>query len=115
MKIKSGAILSGLQPVMRPVLREAEAIWKAHGHPKDGVTVTEGLGGLHSAASWHYYGYALDLRTRYFEFDTAVLVYQALKKALPGYDVIHHETDGESSHIHVEIGNGLAKELGVLF
>lgn len=114
MKIKAGAIISGLQPIMRPVLKAAESIWKTHGQ-SDGVTITEGVGGLHSAGSWHYYGYAVDLRTRYFSFDEAILVHKALKSVLPGYDVIHHEKNGISSHIHVEIGNGLATELGVLF
>ena len=114
MQIKDGVTLAGLHPVMRPVLREAESIWKAHGRP-EGVTITEARGGTHSASSFHYYGLALDLRTRYFEFDEAVLVHKALKSALPGYDIIHHEKDGKSSHIHCETGNGLAKDIGMLF
>jgi hypothetical protein len=119
MKLKDGVTLAGLHPVMRPVLREAEAIWKAHGR-SEGVTVTEARGGEHSAVSWHYYGFALDLRTRYFDFDEAVQVYETLKGALSGYDVVHHtyqndDDEWASSHIHVEIGNGIAADLKVLY
>ena len=119
MLLKEGVSLVGLQPIMRPVLREAERIWKQMGKD-DGVTVTEGPGGLHSADSWHYYGYALDLRTRYFTLSEAIEVYEELKEALPDYDIIHHTKTGVdetvvTSHIHAEIGNALAARLGVLF
>ncbi len=101
--------MAGLQPVMRPVLREAERIWQSHGESA-GVTITEGTGGVHSAGSWHYYGYALDLRTRYFSDDQKAVVYVDLKQSLPGYYVVEHST-----HIHVEIGDALAKQLGVYY
>ncbi len=65
MKIKEGVIISGLHILMRPVLRQAEVVWKEFGQ-SDGVTVTGGLDGVHSAASWHYYGLALDFRTHCF-------------------------------------------------
>lgn len=54
--------LAGLDVCMAKVLIEAERIWKEHG--RDGLTVTAGLNGCHSPGSVHYYGFAVDLRTR---------------------------------------------------
>ena len=112
MKTKRNVQLAGLHPVMRPVLKAAESLWKQFGRP-EGVTVVSTLDSVHSSGSWHPYGLAVDLRTRYFEDEVLVKVYQKLKGALPQYDVILHT--GSQPHIHVEIGNELAKELGVLF
>ena len=117
MDIKSGAILAGLNPVMRAVLREADRIWQDHGKE---LMVTEGLGGTHSAPSWHYYGLALDLRTKYFSLEVSKTVHRELKAALPEYDIVHHikkDNNGVeySSHIHAEIGNTLAKQIGVYY
>jgi hypothetical protein len=95
MKIKKGASLAGLQIQMRKVLIEADALWKENGQE---LVVTEGTGGTHSVGSLHYYGYALDLRTR--DFDDAIKpgIAAALKGAVgKDYDVILHKT-----HIHVE-------------
>lgn len=108
MEIKAGVTLAGLHLLMRPVLRAAERIWKAHGRD-EGVTVTEACGGTHSATSWHYYGLALDLRTRYFSTEELDKVEKEMKRALPEYDIIVH-----SSHMHVEIGNTLAEQHGLL-
>ena len=109
MEIKNGVSLLGLQPVMRPVLREAERIWNENGRA-EGVTITCGPGGTHGATSWHYYGYALDLRTRYFGKDQVQEIYHDLREALPNYDVVMHDT-----HIHVEISNQLAVKLNVFY
>ena len=95
MKIKEGVILNGLKIEMRPVLIEAETIWKRAGEE---LVITGGLDGTHSAGSLHYYGFALDLRTRYFSTDVAKTVYGALRASLDDdFDVILHK-----SHIHVE-------------
>ena len=98
MKIKNGVILAGLDIEMRPVLIAADKIWKAHGQE---LVVTSGLEGTHSAGSMHYYGLALDFRTRYFEDDGAAVNVELqceLDNLFRGdYDVILH-----SSHIHVE-------------
>lgn len=109
MKVKEGVKLEGLQPVMRPVLRSAESIWKDMGR-SEGVTVTSTTDGVHSAGSWHYYGYAVDFRTRYFSEEEAKAVAVTLEYDLPDYDIVLHST-----HIHVEIGNQLAMKLGVYF
>ena len=114
MLIKDGAVLTGLQPVMRLPMRVSEQIWIDLGR-EEGVTVTEGTGGTHSAGSWHYYGFAIDLRTKYKRHGLGgdlndKKAYQLLKKALPQFDIVLHST-----HIHVEIGNELAGDLGVLW
>ena len=103
----NGADIRGLHPCMRAVMRKAGETWWEHGQP---LVITCGLNGEHSAASWHYYGLALDFRTNFFDDRTITLVYETLKKDLPDYDVILHDT-----HIHVEIGNALAERLGVLY
>ena len=108
LKIKSGASLNGLHPIMRPVLREADRIWQQHGQQ---LVITCGTDGEHSAESWHYYGLALDLRTNFWENEEAELVYTELKDALPEYDIIYHK----GSHIHGEIGNALASTIGALY
>jgi len=108
MKLKQGAIIAGLHLLMRPVLKIAEKLWLENGRP-EGVTVTAGLDGVHSAGSWHYYGLAVDFRTHYFDNATKDRVAAALKTALPSYDIVVHST-----HIHVEVGNVLAQKNGLL-
>jgi len=95
MEIKDDASLAGLSLRMRPVLIGAEKVWKLAGQE---LCVTCGLDGTHSAGSMHYYGLAVDLRTRYFSETEKKHVFTALKKELgAGYDVVIHGT-----HIHVE-------------
>ena len=101
MEIKPGAQLAGLDIDMRPVLIAADRIWRQHGRP-EGVTVTSGLDGRHSAGSWHYYGRALDLRTRYWDLDTRRRVADLLRDALPPAYTVGLEPD----HIHVELPYG---------
>ncbi len=95
MKIKEGVILAGLKLPMRKVLKTANKIWANHGQE---LVVTSGLDGTHSAGSYHYYGYAVDLRTRYFDEDRKSLIASELKKRLGGmYTVVLEKT-----HIHVQ-------------
>jgi hypothetical protein len=97
MKIKKGAIMAGLKPVMRRVLILADEIWTKNGQE---LVVTSALDGTHSPGSLHYYGYALDFRIRYFDESTTHKVYNELKESLNMmelYDVVLHKT-----HIHVE-------------
>jgi len=97
MKLKEGVILNGLNIKMRDVLIAAEKVWKKYG-VEEGVTVTSGLDGCHSAGSKHYYGYALDFRTRYFTDDIKNQVAFELESRLTDdYSVIV-----EPSHIHVQ-------------
>ena len=95
MKIKSGVHMPGLQIEMRQALIIADAVWRHHGQE---LVVTAALDGAHSAGSLHYYGYALDLRTRYFGKEQAKVVASGLREGLGSdYDVVFHQ-----SHIHVE-------------
>ena len=96
--------IQGLHPIMRRPLKAAEKIWKAHGRP-EGVTITAGLNGVHSAGSWHYCGCAVDLRNNYFNAVEKRQVFEELKAALPEYDVIGHST-----HIHIEPSDSLAEK-----
>tara|TARA_R110001583_G_scaffold34551_1_gene115878 strand:- start:26827 stop:27126 length:300 start_codon:yes stop_codon:yes gene_type:complete len=95
MQIKEGASLQGLDIRMRSALITADRIWQQHGQE---LVVTAGLDGTHSAGSLHYYGRAIDLRTRYFDKAAAVAVAGELRDALGSdFDVVLH-----SSHVHVE-------------
>ena len=100
MRLKDGANIQGLDLRVRPALIHAERIWKLCGRP-EGVTVTSGLDGVHSAGSLHYYGLAVDFRTRYFSKTEQSAAFKKLKVALAkesqNFDVIYHST-----HIHVE-------------
>ena len=95
MIIKEGVTLAGIDFKMRKVLIAADKIWKEN-HQE--LVITEARGGTHSAGSLHYYGLALDMRTRYFDAMTKTNVAMLLREELgPDYDVIMH-----SSHCHVE-------------
>ena len=95
MKFKDDVIITGLQLQMRKVLIVADKIWKEHGQE---LVVTSALDGTHSAGSLHYYGYALDFRSRYFSEEDKIIVSNKLRKRLGSdYDIIVHKT-----HIHVE-------------
>lgn len=98
MKIKSDVIMAGLKLPMREALIEAEKLWIKYGR-EEGVTVTSALDGTHTASSLHYYGYALDLRTRYFDREQCHKLSSDLQNALRlrGFVVVLHST-----HIHVE-------------
>lgn len=100
MKIKQGVNIQGLDLKMRPALVHAERIWKQNGR-NEGVTVTSALDGTHSAGSLHYYGMALDFRTRYFTRDRTTKVHYELNQALKGVSN-HFQVIKEKTHIHVE-------------
>jgi hypothetical protein len=107
MRIKDGAIIAGLDIVMRPVLINADAIWKAAGYPH-GVTITSGLDGTHSAGSLHYYGRAVDLRIWKIDDngnqvfperrELIAMVDELRRRIGADYDVVPHR----HSHVHVE-------------
>ena len=98
MKIKEGARLLGVQPVMILAAITADSIWKDLG-AKDGVVITSGIDGKHSSGSLHYKGYALDLRIWNLPNpELAQNAAQALREALgEDFDVVL-----EKDHIHVE-------------
>lgn len=99
MELKDDSVnVWGLQLEMQPVLREAAALWKQHGQT---LVITSARDGMHSAGSLHYYGYAVDLRTRYFSDAIKAKVVDLLRGRLAQhsdhYDVVPHST-----HLHVE-------------
>jgi len=95
LKIKDGVKIQGLHISMQPILKAAGHIWSQLGQE---LVVTCGMDGMHSAGSLHYYGRAVDLRTRYFDDSEKNVAQQALQEALGEcYDVVL-----EDSHMHVE-------------
>ncbi len=94
MKIKSGVIMPD-KLVMRIVLIGANIVWNQY---KRELVITCGKDGTHSAGSLHYYGYAVDLRTRFWMKKKKRTVFELLQKRLGSdYRIIWHRT-----HIHVE-------------
>lgn len=99
MKIKEGANIQGLDIRMRPVLIVADRLWNLSGQE---LVITCGLNGNHSASSLHYYGRAVDLRTRYFDDNVKKKIIKDMTRILGySYDVVSHK-----SHIHVEYDIG---------
>jgi len=98
MQIKQGVNLQGLDIKIRPALVVAEKVYQAHGRE---LVITAGMDGTHSAGSLHYYGLAIDCRTRYFSSEEAKVVANELREKLrkidKRFDVVLH-----SSHIHIE-------------
>lgn len=96
MNIKDGAVLSGLDIRMRQALLIADEIYNDHGQD---LTITCGLDGSHGAGSFHYYGLAIDLRTRFFTDSEKTIVYSELVRMLDSnYRVIF-----ENTHFHIQI------------
>ena len=96
MKIKEGVKIEGLHIKMRPVLIACERIWKENGQE---LVVTSGLNGIHSAGSLHYYGRAVDLRTRYFDSRERIDRIAEMVRTELGQD---YDVVVENSHIHAE-------------
>ena len=86
--------MNGLDIRMRPVLQSASKIWDELGEE---LVVTSALEGQHSAGSLHFYGLALDFRTRYFSEHEAQKAFVLLTEALPDFIVVLEET-----RIHVQ-------------
>lgn len=100
MEIKDSVIMAGLKIEMRKALIYAEAEYKAR---NQSLVVTSALDGTHSASSVHYYGYALDFRTRDTPFEVVAVIAESLRLRLGAqYRVIVHST-----HMHVEYRGGI--------
>ena len=95
MKLKDGVTLAGIDIRMRIALIAAEKIWQKLGQE---LVVTSARDGEHSAGSLHYYGLALDFRTRDFTAQSARTAQETLSDALGiSFDVVM-----ATDHIHVE-------------
>jgi hypothetical protein len=90
--LKEGVSLAGLQIEMRPVMREAGRIWRDQG--KQWLRITSGTDGSHGVASFHPYGYALDIELP----PNPAQAVSDLREALGcNYDVVL-----EKDHVHIE-------------
>jgi hypothetical protein len=99
MKFKKGVSLAGAREEIRPILIAADRIWKDFGQE---LVITCYMNGMHSPGSHHYYGYALDLRTRYFrDYDEVVSVARELGFALGHNHGDRYKVIVEKTHIHV--------------
>lgn len=95
MKLKKGVKINGIKPEMVTALIVADNVWQDFGEE---LVVTSCTDSIHSLASLHYVGYAVDLRIKYFDKDEKIEIAQALRDALTDeFDVVL-----ESTHIHLE-------------
>ena len=93
--IKEGVSLVGLQIEMRVVLLTVSKVFRRFTDVE--AVVTSGTEGRHTWGSLHYYGYALDFRTRDLTEAQLQKVRREIKKVLgDSYTVI-----AEDSHIHI--------------
>lgn len=99
MQFKSGVNYVGLQIHIRRVLKHADEIWRRLGQE---LVVTSALDGTHSAGSLHYYGYAVDLRSRYFSDAEKAEAVKLLKTALAQYSGRRYRVIVHDTHIHVQ-------------
>lgn len=100
MKIKAGVNVQGLNITMQKVMKSVELIYKRHNQES---VITSGMDGTHSAGSFHYFGMALDYRTRFFENDAeSIQVAKEIQEELgPQYTVLF-----ETDHIHIQYNFG---------
>lgn len=102
MRIKNNSVsLIGLQPQMRLVLKYVDIVYESFGQEPVITAGTESTNDnkfIHSAGSYHPFGFALDFRTRYFTKDVIDEIVETLKINLGSeYDVIY-----EGNHLHIE-------------
>ena len=81
--------------LMRLVLIEADRIMRIF---KKELVVTSALDGEHSPGSLHYYGFALDFRTRHLDDDEKVKFHDELSYRLTS----NYRCILEYTHLHVE-------------
>lgn len=85
----------GLMPEMQQVLKYAQQFFDK---VEKEFVITSARDGIHSAGSYHYYGYAVDFRTRDLTPNEVQDLYLWMKSKLSiDYDVVVHST-----HMHVE-------------
>lgn len=95
MRLKRGVELLGIKPELLIGLFVADSIWKEQGEE---LVVTSFVDGVHKIRSAHKKGYGADLRTRYFNRATKILISEKLASELKDqFDIVL-----ESDHIHIE-------------
>lgn len=101
MKLKLGVKLKDLQPqTVLGMLVVYEVCW-AYGVP---CVITSVNDSKHSSISWHYKGFAFDVRTKYDLLNGRELTFRdAVAEALgPDFDVVMEAVGTENEHLHVE-------------
>ena len=99
MIIKEGAKIAGLNIAMRPVLMVCEVVFNEHKVP---FVITSGLEGTHSAESLHYYGYAIDVRTRNIPESGMLLSIVSRIRDVLALKSYRYQVVLEENHIHIE-------------
>lgn len=97
MKTKNESVnIWGLDINMRIALVHADEVYRENGHE---LVITSARDGMHSAGSLHYYGLAIDTRTRFFTETEKLKVFEEIQGRLYplGFDVVN-----ESNHFHIE-------------
>lgn len=98
MEFKAGVPRNTLDYHMRPVLDIVDEIWAAHGYKAVATSTTDGV---HSAKSLHYYGLAVDIRSRDIDVKDKPEMLKKLSFALLQLSHRYQVID-EPDHIHVE-------------
>jgi hypothetical protein len=76
------------------IVMVAHSVFQARGYE---CVVTSLMDGEHIPRSWHYIGEAADFRISHVATEDLSQLHEALRAALPGYDVLL-----EKDHIHIE-------------
>jgi hypothetical protein len=94
-RLKPGVEVRGLKPEMALAALIVAGVYSSEGHD---CTITSGRDGQHMRGSRHYWGHALDFRTRNVPNEKRPALAEAVREALGGeFDVVL-----ESTHLHVE-------------
>ena len=98
-QLKVGTSLKKLQPQMVLAAFIVESIYARNGAK---CTITSGNDSVHSKASLHYRGNALDFRTKDYVSSKTMLLGE-IKRALGAeFDVILESLNEDQEHLHVE-------------
>jgi hypothetical protein len=103
MKLKPEVKVTNLTPQILLALVVAEGLYRAYIPYNYHITVTSCDDGDHGEDTWHGEGRAVDIRTK--DLPASVnkkQLTQAIKDALPGYDVLFEYEGTENEHIHIE-------------
>lgn len=95
MRLKKGSKWGKIAPEILLAVMVAKSVFEDHGYE---LILTEGTGGEHMEASLHYYGQAIDIRTRHVPEELRHELSDDLRRRLTDdYDVVL-----EATHIHCE-------------
>ncbi len=95
MRLKNNVKLEGLHSQILLAVLVANEVYRQHAKE---LVITSVNDSRHGKNSIHYKGNAVDLRTRYFEYQEKLEVYREISKRLTAdFDVVL-----ERDHIHIE-------------